>query len=342
MARIPTLDGWRGIAILMVLTAHLQRSLLGHLFGGISWLDLGQHGVTIFFVLSGYLITSRLLCEDRIDLKAFYLRRFFRLMPCAWIYLLTLEGASLLAHKMFIGRDVFSCLFFFRNYYPTFEAASNFRTGHFWSLSLEEQFYLIWPPMLFLLGRVRATWIAAIAAIACAAYRYLHWQIYNQALVGLRSEVRMDALLVGCLLALLLQSSGARAWFQRYGGMLVWFLVPVLAWHVVRFEDLIPLSESLTIAMMIACTSLAPRGLAAKGLEWKHLKFIGLISYSLYVWQQSVLFIPFPRLGAIFLPLVAILSYGLIEQPCIQFGRRVVRSLRPAKSAPVFTAGQVG
>src|SRR5579863_1674550 len=88
MNRIPTLDGWRGIAILMVLAAHLQTSLLRGLYGGFRWLDLGQHGVTLFFVLSGYLITTRLLSKPGIDLKAFYLRRFFRLMPCAWVYLL--------------------------------------------------------------------------------------------------------------------------------------------------------------------------------------------------------------------------------------------------------------
>ena len=90
MDRIPTLDGWRGIAILLVLVTHLQISLLGHLYGSYHWMDLGQHGVNLFFVLSGYLITSRLLGENKINLKAFYLRRFFRLMPCAWTYLLTL------------------------------------------------------------------------------------------------------------------------------------------------------------------------------------------------------------------------------------------------------------
>jgi peptidoglycan/LPS O-acetylase OafA/YrhL len=79
------------------------------------------------------------------------------------------------------------------------------------------------------------------------------------------------------------------------------------------------------MALLIACTSLAPSSIAGKVLEWKHLKFLGLISYSLYVWQQGVLFIPWPRIGAVFLPLVAILSYGWIEQPCIAFGRRLAK-----------------
>jgi peptidoglycan/LPS O-acetylase OafA/YrhL len=78
--RIPTLDGWRGIAILLVLFEHIGLSW----FGGYSqpWLLTGQHGVTIFFVLSGFLITTKLLVSP-IDLKQFYIRRFFRLMPAA-------------------------------------------------------------------------------------------------------------------------------------------------------------------------------------------------------------------------------------------------------------------
>ena len=328
---IPTLDGWRGIAILMVIITHLQISLIGHLYGGYRWMDMGQHGVTLFFVLSGYLITGRLLCEDKIDLRSFYVRRVFRLMPCAWTYLLTLAIASMIAGTAFIGRDAWSCLFFFRNYYPVHEAADNFRTGHFWSLSLEEQFYLAWPPILILAGKIRAAWIAGVAAIACAVFRLVHWQCYNQVFADQRTEVRFDALLVGCIFALLLQSARMRAWFQRYGGRLFWVLIPVLIWHLYRFEWLIPLTESLTMAAIMVCTSLAPATIAARVLEWKHLKFLGVISYSLYVWQQGMLFIPLPKIGALFLPLVAILSYGLIERPCIALGRRFVRALRPSR-----------
>lgn len=344
MNRIPTLDGWRGIAIVLVLVTHLQISLLGHLYGDYRWMDLGQHGVTLFFVLSGYLITSRLLGEKKIALPAFYARRFFRLMPVAWLYLLTLAIAGLIAHSTFIRQDAWSCLFFFRNYYPTQETAQNFRTGHFWSLSLEEQFYLVWPPILAFSGRRRAIWIATAAAISCAIFRFLHWQSYNQVFVDQRSEVRCDALLVGCIFALLMQSARVRAWFQRYGTLLFWILVPVFLWHLYRYEWLIPLSESLTMAAMMVCTSLSPSSLAFKVLEYKHLKFLGVISYSLYVWQQSVLFIPLPRIGALFLPLAGIMSYGLIEQPCIAYGRRVAAWLRradalqPPASVPVTEA----
>src|SRR5712675_1226648 len=85
--RIPALDGWRGIAIALVLFDHIQFALLRHYAR--PWAQTGRHGVTIFFVLSGFLITTKLL-EDPTDLKRFYIRRFFRLMPVAWAFLAAL------------------------------------------------------------------------------------------------------------------------------------------------------------------------------------------------------------------------------------------------------------
>jgi peptidoglycan/LPS O-acetylase OafA/YrhL len=334
MNRIPTLDGWRGIAILFVLATHLQISLLLHLWGGFQWMNLGQHGVTLFFVLSGYLITSRLLSEQKIDFGAFYVRRFFRLMPVAWLYLLTLPIAEHLAHRSFMWRDAFACLFFYRNYYPgAHETTFDFRTLQFWSLSLEEQFYLVWPPILALAGKKRAVWVASAGAISCAVFRFFHWAAYSESPIHVRTEVHCDALLVGCIFALLMQSEQShriRGWILRYGSPLFWALVPVLLWHIYRYQALIPLTESLTMAVMIVCTSVLPSTLPGKLLEWKHLKFLGVISYSLYLWQESVLYIPLPKLGALLLPFIAILSYGLIERPCTSYGHRLAKKLQRA------------
>ncbi len=152
--RIPTLDGWRAVAILMVLIAHYQEGDLHHCILGQRWLNLGQHGVSIFFVLSGYLITSNLLTSDKIRLPQFYARRFFRLMPAAWTYLMFLLLLTAFTRMQTIGGDIWGCLLFFRNYLG--ETTSNTCTLHFWSLSLEEQFYLLWPPLLVLIGRRNA------------------------------------------------------------------------------------------------------------------------------------------------------------------------------------------
>jgi peptidoglycan/LPS O-acetylase OafA/YrhL len=162
--RIPSLDGWRGVAILLVLSDHVQMALLGHPMR--QWALTGQHGVTIFFVLSGYLITSKLL-EGPINLKTFYLRRFFRLMPVAWAYLATLWlfDALMRMHDMSV-REATSCLLFYRNF-----LIGHIATLHFWSLSIEEEFYLTWPVLLLLLGPRRNRWIALAGMFAVAGWR---------------------------------------------------------------------------------------------------------------------------------------------------------------------------
>jgi peptidoglycan/LPS O-acetylase OafA/YrhL len=199
MKRIPTLDGWRGIAILLVLFDHLQRGVLGHLICGYPWMNVGQLGVTIFFVLSGYLVTRQLL-NNRIRLPQFYMRRFFRIMPCACAYLLFVLLLSFAMRTPLIGRDALSCLLFIRNYYPTTEASTNTLTGHFWALSVEVQFYLVWPLFLFLARRRWSLLVASMGALSIALFRLVEWSHYEVALRCLRTEVRADALLVGCIL----------------------------------------------------------------------------------------------------------------------------------------------
>ncbi|WP_263366835.1 acyltransferase family protein [Edaphobacter bradus] len=330
MKRIPTLDGWRGIAILMVLITHLQMSLLRHAWH-FAWMDLGQHGVTIFFVLSGYLITTRLQAEKEVDhLRSFYLRRFFRLMPCAWLYLLAVAFFGLLIHQRMVTRDFWGCLFFYRNY-GAFEGVPVL-TCHFWSLSIEEQFYLLWPLFLIVLGARKSLVFAIAASLGCAAWRLWHWSSYDSGYNFLRTEARVDALLVGCSLALLIQSAEVRAFFQRFARPVVALGLASLCLHIYKFQTLLPLSESVTIAALIGTTSVsAENSLMSRFLEYKHLRFLGLCSYSVYVWQQVFLM---PRWGVLapivasFLPLIAVLSYALIERPCVELGRKLEKRLR--------------
>jgi peptidoglycan/LPS O-acetylase OafA/YrhL len=325
MDRIPTLDGWRGVAILLVIVAHVQVFLYGHPYRGYSWLNFGQHGVSIFFVLSGYLITTRLLEEDKIDLKRFYMRRFFRLMPCAWTYLAFVGIFAFVIRQSLIGSDVWSCLFFFRNYSPATETLSNMRTYHFWSLSLEEQFYMAWPPLLAFVGRKWGLRVVAAGAAGCALFRFIYWSSYARPGFNLHSEVRVDALLVGCTLAFLLKRDSVRAWIVQYGAKVFWICVPVFMWHIYRYQELIPLSESILIATMIACTSVHPGSVPGRVLEWQHLKFTGMMSYSFYVWQQVFLRHFWGPFGILLLGAFGIGSWLLIEQPCIRLGRRLER-----------------
>ena len=209
MNRNPILDGWRGIAIALVLVDHIQDSLLHHYVR--SWSSTGYHGVTIFFVLSGFLITSKLL-EGPISFRRFYLRRFFRLMPAAWLFLASLLLLSWLTRNRFTSlAEVAACIFFCRNFFGQMGVA-----GHFWSLSVEEQFYLVWPVTLLLAGSVRARWIVGLGAVCCAVFRFLSWGKYSQSFPTGPTFLHADGLLVGCLLALLLADERTRGVIARW------------------------------------------------------------------------------------------------------------------------------
>ncbi|HET7102943.1 MAG TPA: acyltransferase [Terracidiphilus sp.] len=312
--RIAALDGWRGIAILLVVFDHFQDSLLGHY--AYSWTQTGIAGVTVFFVLSGYLITSNLL-KGTIDLKKFYVRRFFRLMPTAWTYL-----AFLMLMGFFLGwpfitdRGLLGSLFFYRNFLPLPLDLS----GHFWSLSIEEQFYLIWPGVLLLAGVKRAKWLVIAGVIVIAALRLSAWTYYNG--VSAHTQVRADALLWGCLLAILL--SGPEA--NRIARLLRWSFVPALAvflYFALTVHPLSPLPELAAIATMIGFAVTNPRHWSVRLISTRSLAWVGTVSYSVYVWQEF--FMQYRSVWALFvaMPLFAIASYYLIERPCNRFGHRI-------------------
>lgn len=307
--RIPTLDGWRGVAILLVIVAHFQAGYFRqHAFHDWGWLDIGGHGVAIFFVLSGYLITSRLLSDG--NLKRFYVRRFFRLMPVAWVYLSCVGILGLILGADIIGRiDVVPCLLFLRNYYPSYEAPQWALTSHFWSLSVEEQFYLGWPAILMLSGR-RAPRILTLGLLSCCALSFTSAAKYSWPYAGLT---------IGCLLAFVLKDVSFRRWAQRR------WIAPVclagLIWHIATHKQVIPLSELVLIGILLASTTASPSSLLGRVLEGKFLSSIGIYSYSLYIWQELFLLLHTGMIGLLLLPLAAVASYHLIERPCIRFWR---------------------
>lgn len=314
--RIPTLDGWRGVAVILVLSAHAQAGLWRHTWRYLPWLDTGKHGVTIFFVLSGYLITTLLRREgERVSLRQFYLRRFLRLMPVALAYLVAVWLLGSLVHQKTIGSDALACLTFVRNYIP-FETPTNAMTSHFWSLSIEEQFYLAWPLTLVLLRR-RAMLVAVAGALGVAAYRWLHWTLEPST----RSELRMDALLIGCVLALALEYDWLRQAMTRYAAPLAAGAAAVPLWEMAHYTDLLPMTESVAIAVLLGATSLRPEMALGRVLELGPLRGLGVVSYSVYVWQELFLIPHWGPMGWVPLPLVVYVSYAWIERPFRKLGR---------------------
>lgn len=333
--RIPSLDGWRGIAILLVLLDHGRYALRLDQNPGDS---TGHHGVTLFFVLSGFLITSRLMHEKattgKIDLRKFYLRRVFRLLPCAWVFLAFAALVSCVSADRSIALpNILSAVFFYRNYDYLFAPFQGI-TGHFWSLSIEEQFYLVWPSLLILAGMKRSRWVAIAGAAATALYRWHKWSTLASLplIYTLGTHLRADALLVGCAAALLAPT------LRPY--LRAWMALPLLGGFVLcihHYHSLIPLRESVIVALLLTVTSTVSSPVF-RILDVKPLAFLGAISYSLYVWQQPFM-APYSNYVSFFfaaclLTAVALISYYCIERPAQAFGQRIALGYIKKVSAP--------
>jgi peptidoglycan/LPS O-acetylase OafA/YrhL len=316
MNRIPSLDGWRGIAITLVLVDHLQDSILGRHLGAAG--ETGYHGVVVFFVLSGFLITSKLV-ESPINLKRFYLRRFFRLMPAAWAFLIFLVVLGAVTHKSFTsGAEIASCLLCYRNFVGKMGFA-----GHFWSLSVEEQFYLVWPVTLMLAGSARARRIALFGAIACSFFREMTWPRYGPRFPTGPTVLHSDWLLIGCCAALLLHDQQIR---ERIAFLSKYWAPPALCIFLFCiFSHTNLLAELFAIAALIVATTLNPTSVLARIVSIKPLAWLGTISYSVYLWQGF--FLPQHTVwGVCVLPLFALASFYLIERPFTRLGHRLTRT----------------
>jgi len=340
-ARIPTLDGWRAVAIAGVLCAHIRWPIpaLSQFFVN------GVLGVQLFFALSGFLITSRLLEEHDqtggISWKSFYLRRAFRILPPAFFVLLILALLGRGFHLIPMSADQLAAsAFFYRNYLYGV-VGSAWYTGHFWSLAVEEHFYLVWPAILCIVGMARgartALTLACIAFVWRIADGHFDWIGHLQpAFHGnrFRTDYCIGELFWGCALAFLWRSSAGRTALRKVVRS-HWVVGVVLLqamllhfkprWYESGVEILMALLPLITVA--------DPQGIISRVLETPVLAWIGRLSYSLYLWQQLFL-PPFWRpldLGIIQqLPLnltavfaSASFSYYFVERPFIRLGRRL-------------------
>lgn len=302
---------------------------------------LGALGVALFFAISGHLITT-LLLEEReqrgeISLRAFYTRRVFRILPPAYMYL-----ATLIALRLPLERGEFaSAALFFSNYWPD----RSWYTQHFWSLSMEEHFYLLWPAALVWMGNVAALRVAGGAIFVIALWRPWSLAHVNFGIPPLqRTDLRLDAFLFAGALAILLRSEYRgqiegvlSSWWFRIAATLA--LTGSSAWMLIGSAPSVgTLIQSALLPALIA-SSIAWRGsLLYSLLQSKPLRWVGRISYGLYLWQQVFLvghsattltaaalaFIP--RVLAIFA--IAAGSYYLMERPLLGVGRRLSQRMQ--------------
>lgn len=290
-SRLPGLDGMRAFAVVWVMLLHAgyRADYPGALR---AFADRGAHGVTVFFVLSGFLITALLLEEEdrhgRFSLRDFYVRRAFRILPPVLGVLAGLAVLSRVVPLGVKGWDGLACLFFFRNL-----VEGSYYTEHFWSLAIEEQFYLLWPPVLSCIPR-RRRWVVTAGLCAFApVWRQIQMEWHGaQHLNWSRADLLYDALLMGALLALARRHDGFRrvangsAGFVVGGGLVALALMLPLPRYLEPGR--IPL-ELVGIALAIQGVVEGKAGGIGRLLNWGPVAWVGRISYSLYLWQQIFL-----------------------------------------------------
>ena len=337
MSRIPVLDGWRGVAIALVIAHHVGQNLT--VSEAVYTQDVtrfGQFGVDIFFGLSGLLITRLLLQEHSAAgsfcLPQFYIRRTFRILPPLLAYVAVYTALGLWKSNL----ELVSSLLFFRNYVSV--RFTGFSSGHLWSLAVEEHFYLLWPGLLALCGPRRAKSVAAGLALSFGLWRMFALQIAPGLFPGVplhfRTDLRLDALLWGCVAACVIHNTKDH---QKLGALLApaaWVIATATLGLSIRLYNA-PIASvlvALLIPLILAGTLVHPEWWISRALTWAGFAWLGRVSYSLYLWQQLFLtpgwqltsswWRHWPwnlaaALGA------AILSHHLIEQPLIRAGRRL-------------------
>jgi peptidoglycan/LPS O-acetylase OafA/YrhL len=294
-ARLASLDGLRALSIGAVILGHLSGTP-GFPAALAPWLlnrywDVANLGVRVFFVISGFLITHLLLREEEargaVSLRAFYARRIRRILPAYLTYVFVVAALAMWDVVSIPSGGLLAALTFTMNY----TANGGVPLSHVWSLAVEEQFYLLWPPMLVLLGRRRAAW-AALAVVLLAPVARVGEHMLDPTLhTRIAFETNADLLAIGCLLALWREPLSRTRWYGELA--LARWTAPVLLllgtacnmpYHLGL--GLGQTIVALAIALMIDRCIRRPNGLAGRVLNARPIVALGTISYSLYLWQQ--------------------------------------------------------
>lgn len=346
--QIASLDGIRALAVMLVFFSH----------GELAKIVPGGLGVTVFFVLSGYLITTLMRREyantDTVRLRAFYLRRVLRLMPPLFIVVTAaaLLSAMDLIKSDFSPRGLLSVLFYFGNYHVI---AHDFHgipagIGVVWSLAVEEHYYLLYPPLAIALLRSGRPWIAIAALILLCALT-LGWRCWlalhgaSEAYLMMATDTRADSILIGCLLAFWCDpgldsatpANPRHEWIRDtvLGAACILLLTATLVYR----DDFFRMTwrytlQSLAIAPLIYLAVVCGAQAPFRWLNSRPMIYLGTISYTIYLSHQVILYFVtrhWPDLGwAATLALSAVLTLAVaepmrrwVEQPCARLRRKL-------------------
>lgn len=286
---IPSLDGLRAISIGLVIVAH---AMDGH--------PMGVLGVRVFFVISGYLITRLLLKEinstGSINLRRFYFRRTMRIFPPFYFFLLVIGLLGLFGVIALGFRDFITSLTYTSDYF----FPKSWYVLHSWSLAVEEQFYLLYPPLLVLLKKRKTVLVLVSVLFLAPVLRIVGFHLFPESQVAIiyGFHANMDALASGCLLAFAAEYERFQKFLQKLtalpqvviigAAVLIYFANNQVQGDHPTFGLSVCVTFMNTAMALIIYWSIANSETSFIGrmLNTKPLSYIGALSYSLYLWQQ--------------------------------------------------------
>lgn len=358
---LPSLNGIRAICITLVVGSHAAHAngfprnwafLSEYIFNG-------QLGVTIFFVLSGFLITYLLAREEsksgKIDLGAFYIRRFIRIVPVYITFLFALWILTLISDLHISKCQWLTALTYTKNF-----GCGSWIDGHLWSLSVEEQFYFLWPFVFAFLSVPKRLGFAFILIFIAPFFRAWLYSINNTGLYLFSFMTNMDAIMIGSLMGIAYHRwadsvKNLLAWKPTFGRVIallaiyfIWLLRVKLMFGIftVTIGNTI---QSIAAAYLISSYATIEKGYIYKILNLSLLKYLGVLSYSLYIWQQPffsspstfgynshpLLIFPINLIAAL---TVAALSYHFLEMPLLGLRKRFRASSERDNKIRIFQA----
>lgn len=321
--RSPELDGMRGLAILMVLLYHILRlnpvPMEGEFFTSLlRFAEMGWAGVDVFFVLSGFLITSILLRTRKQPgyFQKFYARRILRIFP---LYYLTISlifvALPLISSQQTeqVRASAWWYYLYIQNWGNAFTfIPTAFAVGVTWSLAIEEQFYLVWPSVVYWLESKKLAWVAGGLALFSLGLRLLVFRRFRKALdynkfFYFATITRLDSLLLGALIAMAFESDTLRGWLSRLSGPVFILGVGATAWFAAQQPDSPLVDNPLMFLYGYSTIALASAALIVALTSWQSthplrrvfraawLRFLGKYSYAIYLFHMIAVLLLQPR-----------------------------------------------
>jgi peptidoglycan/LPS O-acetylase OafA/YrhL len=342
MKNIPALDGLRGVAVMIVMTSHVFTERIP-----------GAYGVTLFFFISGFIITKMMLSQSfsSAHFKAFYVRRVFRLAPALLVFMLATAIATTAIGCKVPWPDFAATLFYYANYHQYQELcglATPFNIT--WSLAVEEHFYFVFPLALVLSrGRLIRFLLAIVTLILLWRMTLTFGLHVHKGNIGRGTDTRLDSIAWGCLLSALVHvRSRHLEWISSSRTLIVALVLSVVDFAIRddRYRQTLHYTvQGMALVPVFHALFVSHRWLnrVERVLETRPLVFVGKISYSLYLYHflvlECVTLIMPPGILRYAIVVIggfaaATLSWRFVETPLRRFGSRLAKSLEKPASGP--------